>query len=262
MQHLLPKVNQFDKKIPSHVLREPVHVTPTKTPFGTSGAENTPPMSKLLKSSQKLLKASHDTEKVARDLLAEIENSPTSKNMFRSVKKSVKKKKKKKVNQGGTKPTAIASLKTSILAATSTTKETRCAMKIAKETAPAPPTTVEKAHVRMERLAETLNSPIVRQSMPFEDTTVATTEEKIDAEPPKPPRRKKVRRNKRKERRRAFREAQMLNEAAEQETIENDATTRNRERCDVRIVSYVMSYIRSTRIGRRVIGMVSSEKKV
>lgn len=96
MTALLPVAKRSMSKIlPKHVA-QPLKVTPVKKVLGESTNTNTPPMSKLLKSSQKILAASHFSQSAARDLLDQLENSPTFKMMQKSAKKIRKKKQAKR----------------------------------------------------------------------------------------------------------------------------------------------------------------------
>jgi len=86
---LMPKVRFA--VIPKHV-SERISVTPPKV----LGERNcTPPMQKLLKSSQKILAASHCSQSAARDMLAQLENSPTVQRLKYTA-KSIKAEEKKK----------------------------------------------------------------------------------------------------------------------------------------------------------------------
>ena len=87
---LIPNVKPAT--VPKHMLNEKISVTPPKV----LGERNcTPPMQKLLQSSQKILAASHVSQSAARDVLSQLENSPTIQRM-KFTAQSIKAEEKKK----------------------------------------------------------------------------------------------------------------------------------------------------------------------
>lgn len=87
---LIPNVKPAT--VPKHMLNEKISVTPPKV----LGERNcTPPMRKLLQSSQKILAASHVSQSAARDVLSQLENSPTIQRM-KFTAQSIKAEEKKK----------------------------------------------------------------------------------------------------------------------------------------------------------------------
>eukprot|EP00939_MAST-03C_sp_MAST-3C-sp1_P002572 g2572.t1 len=252
MLNLLPKVSQ--KSLPARLLKENVRVTPTKKPLGDAST-NTPPMSKLLKSSRKILAVSHATESAARDLLMEIENSPTSKSIMKSVKKAKKKKKNDKKSLFSKTPKVQKIAKRVI---TNTPKAN-----VSKEnTVPEgrAPNTIEKAHVRIQRLEHTLRDHT-------EETKKKDVMKKLSAPGPEvvaPTRKRKVRRNLKKDRKRALRELKKQMMIRDDKVVENAGP---RPRCGKQTLEYIASfapivsfwgYIRETHVGCRLAKMMSS----
>eukprot|EP00940_MAST-03C_sp_MAST-3C-sp2_P000492 g492.t1 len=279
MLKLLPTITQ--KALPAHLIKEKVRVTPTKNPFGES-AENTPPMSRLLKSSQKILAVSHATENAARDILAEIENSPTSRQIMKSVKKRRKKKQTSKTPAKSLFKAPQDAKKTPSIKVVRPVPEV-CAKKTAPVVSPAfdaeviteetpavsAPNTIEKAHVRMKHLESTLSDkpmPDSSYSQVAKKMEVAAVE-KSDA-PPK--RKRKVRRNKRKDRKKALREQKMvMMTRCEEDKAAPTCGRGARVRCDKRILDYVLNsspmtsfvgYLRSTRAGSRILNMITTSE--
>ena len=91
---LIPNVKPAT--VPKHMLNEKISVTPPKV----LGERNcTPPMQKLLQSSQKILAASHVSQSAARDVLSQLENSPTIQRMKFTAQSTKAEEKKKQQEQ-------------------------------------------------------------------------------------------------------------------------------------------------------------------